>query len=216
MRLPGVRPVRLVDDARREVADRPQPERLEMAELAVRPRDRARARPPASQQRQVGPDHAPAGSRSTRAAEALLHELERGLHADVPPGAARDRISDTASTASWSAATASSSQAPGVAAAAARSMPASGSGVRTRRVASAGRAARHPRPSFSRRPLVLGDRVARLLRVRLEQLALLLRQLRRDDDVGDDVEVAARRRAGAGAARRGRGAGSRSRAGCRA
>ena len=39
VRLPGVRPVRLVDDAGREVADRAQPERLEVAEVALRPGD---------------------------------------------------------------------------------------------------------------------------------------------------------------------------------
>ena len=89
---------------------------------------------------------------------------------DVPPGATRPRISLTASTASTSASTASSSQAPAPAAPSASLNP--------------GRASRAAR----RR---LADRLAGLLRVGRQQLALLLRQLGRHDDIDEDVQVAA-------------------------
>ena len=65
-------------------------------------------------------------ARSTRAARPSSTSSNAGSTL-VPPGAARDRISDTDSTASWSAAIESSSQLPGEAAAASRSRPASGS-----------------------------------------------------------------------------------------
>ena len=107
-------------------------------------------------------------AKSTRAASPSSTSSNAGS-TDVPPGAARARISDTASTASWSAATESSSHAPGVAAAAARSRPASGpaelEAPRGRRRPGDGGApgdggvpgapgtrVRHYRPSFSRRP----------------------------------------------------------------
>src|SRR6476659_5534800 len=84
----------------------------------------------------------------------------------VPPLATRPRISLTASTASRSTSTESSSQAP----------------------ASAERVT-----DLVEEPAVLAtDQLAALGRVRLEQLALLLRELRRDGDVDHHVEVAAR------------------------
>jgi hypothetical protein len=78
MGLPGVGPILFMDQSGLEIADRPQAERLEMAERLGRVRER-------------DPD---TGSTV------------------VPPGAKRDRISLTASTASVSAATDSSSQTP--------------------------------------------------------------------------------------------------------
>ena len=122
VRLPGVRPVGLVDDARRQLADRPQPEGLEMAELALGAVD---GRPDGRRRRSAGrcgPDDAPAATTSTRAPRPSSTSSNAGSTL-VPPGAARDRISDTASTASWSAATESSSQVPGPATAASRSIP---------------------------------------------------------------------------------------------
>ena len=98
-------------------------------------------------------------------AEALVDELERRARRSVPPGATRPRISLTASTASGSASTASSSQAPAAESAAARR-------GRPR--------VRQPQPELLEDAAAArSTRLARLLGVRLEQLALLLRQLAR-------------------------------------
>ena len=137
-------------------------------------------------------------AKSTRAASPSSTSSKAGSTL-VPPGAARDRISDTASTASWSAATDSSSQVPGVAAAAARSMPVEriggrgvgrigrggrigGLGTRGRigdpRQDRAGARSRERRPSEAQllaQPAARRHALARVLRVRLQQLALVLR-----------------------------------------
>ena len=170
-----------------------QPERLEVAERL----GDARRRPPRPRPRRAraGSPRTMAGRvGSTRAPRPSSTRSNAGSTV-VPPVATRPRISLTASTASRSASTASSSQAPGPRDRSSRARP--------------GR--------LLAEPALAADRPRRLLgRVRLEQLALLLRQLRRDDDVDEDVEVAARRRRGGGAARPCRAAGSRCRAGCRA
>ena len=56
VRLPGLGPVGLVDDARRQLADRPQAERLEVAERLGSPRPTAGSTAAAVARRQVGPD----------------------------------------------------------------------------------------------------------------------------------------------------------------
>src|SRR6267378_5286716 len=95
----------------------------------------------------------------------------------VPPGATRPRISETASTASTSAATESSSHAPRPA-----PMPPPPGGTSAKRVADL---VEDPGVASRR------DRLARLGRVVREQLALALRELGRDDDVDEDVEITA-------------------------
>ena len=93
VRLPGVGPVRLVDDARLEVADRPQPEGLEVAEAAVRASTTAcstaarRDRRPAA----GGRGRWPAG-RGRRAPRPSSTSSNAGSTL-VPPGATRARIS---------------------------------------------------------------------------------------------------------------------------
>ena len=87
----------------------------------------------------------------------------------VPPGATRPRISLTASTASRSASIESSSQAPASSA-----------------------SARHRTELVEEPAVVAADRLAGLARVGLEQLALLLAELGRHDDVDHHVEVATR------------------------
>src|SRR4051794_10123832 len=102
----------------------------------------------------------------------------------VPPLDTRARISLTASTASTSASTDSSSQArAGVGVVAA----ATSSRAEARWSASAERVA-HPIEDPGAVP---GHRVAALLREVLEEIALPLRELRRDDDVDEHVEIAA-------------------------
>src|SRR4029079_11789244 len=92
----------------------------------------------------------------------------------VPPGATRPRISETASTASISATTASSSQAPG---------PGAGPGPSpsTKGVAHLVEEAAAGRDVLAGLGGVLG-----------QELTLALRQLRRDDHVHEDVEIALR------------------------
>ena len=125
VRLPRVRPIGLLHDACLELADRPQPEGLEVAEVTLRSAPPRRARP---RRRATGGGRAraPVG-RGPRAPPGPSSTSSNAGSTLVPPGAALDRISDTDSTASWSAAIESSSQLPGEEAAASRSRPASGS-----------------------------------------------------------------------------------------
>src|SRR5215210_395938 len=102
----------------------------------------------------------------------------------VPPVDTRARISVTASTASTSASTASSSHARPEAGTRAGSRAAA-----TARFPSAERVS-HPVEDPRPRP-VPGQGFAALLREVLQQVALALGQLRRDDDVDEHVEVAA-------------------------
>ena len=110
MLLPRLGPVGVVDDPRRQLADRAQAERLEVAErlrrLGDRPPRSPPRRPPAGR-----PGRSPAASASTRAPSPSSTSSNAGSTL-VPTGATRPRISLTASTASTSAATESSSQAP--------------------------------------------------------------------------------------------------------
>ena len=77
VRLPCLGPVRLVDDARPQLPDRPQPERLEMAEGGGDLGD-GRVRGRAVPRRQVCPDdRGPA--RVEPGAEALIDQFEGGL-----------------------------------------------------------------------------------------------------------------------------------------
>ena len=79
MRLPRLRPVRLVDDAGPQLADRPQPERLEVTERLGGLGDGPVGR------RAVAGGHVRADDRRSGRvdprAEALVDELERGLDA---------------------------------------------------------------------------------------------------------------------------------------
>ena len=87
MRLPGVGPVGLLDEPRLEVADRPQPERLEMAEVALRPLDGGANRRDVDD-RQVRPDQRRPGEVDARR-QALVDQLERRL--DARPARRRPR-----------------------------------------------------------------------------------------------------------------------------
>ena len=77
VRLPGVGPVGLLDDPRPELPDRPQSERLQMAERLGDLGHRAIGRGPVAR-RQVGA-HGGRPGRIQPGAETLVHELERGL-----------------------------------------------------------------------------------------------------------------------------------------
>src|SRR6185369_9761157 len=107
----------------------------------------------------------------------------------VPPGANRPRISDTASTASTSTSTESSSHIPA-------ELAPSALGCRSLTEVR-GRAPRGRRPEVSAKRVadlvedsVLGRHgFAGVRRILREQLALTLRQLGRDDDVHEDVEI---------------------------
>ena len=111
--LPGVCPVGLLDDPGAQLADRAQPECLEVTERlghlgrgslgGARSRAGRYARTIAGR---LGSSRAPRPSSTSSNAGST----------DVPPGAARPRISLTASTASTSASTDSSSHAPDAAA----------------------------------------------------------------------------------------------------
>ena len=105
---------------------------------------------------------------STRAASPSLTSSNAGS-TDVPPGADRPRISLTASTASTSASTAISSQAPGA--------------VRPARTS--------PQPELLAQSAAARDVLTGILGKGLQQLALALRQPRRHDDVDQHVEIAA-------------------------
>ncbi len=78
VRLPGLGPVRLVHQPRPELADRPQPEGLQVPERLVHDRRRALGRGPIAG-RQVGADDRRPG-RIDPCPEALVGQLEAGLH----------------------------------------------------------------------------------------------------------------------------------------
>ena len=91
VRLPGLGPVGLVDDARPELADRPQPERLEVAERLGDLGDGALGGGGIAG-RQVGPDRRRPGRVDARA-EALVDEVEGRLDGRA---AGRDPAEDLA------------------------------------------------------------------------------------------------------------------------
>ena len=100
-------PILLVDDPRLELADGPEAERLEVAERLACAVDGAAVRSRAGRYARTIAGR----STSTRAPRPSSTSSNAGSTV-VPPGANRDRISLTASTASLSAVTDSSSQAP--------------------------------------------------------------------------------------------------------
>ena len=151
--------------ARRSAAARtPAGGRARRRPMPPRPR-RPRGRGPGGRH---GPWPAASGRPARRAPP---RPGRRRARPTTPPGAARPRISLTASTASTSASTESSSQAPCPSARGA-----------------------HPSPSFSRMPPAAVDLLAALGGQLGQQLALALRELGRHDDVDQDVEVALRAR----------------------
>ena len=90
--LPGFGPIGLVDEPRSEIADRPEPERLEMAERLGHARDGPIEAGPIARG-QVGPDD----GRATRVdprPEALVDELEGGLDRDAPRRDATEDLAD--------------------------------------------------------------------------------------------------------------------------
>ena len=167
VRLPGLGPVLLVHDPGPQLADGPQPERLEVAE-----RFGGRRRGGLGRGR-VARGHVPADDgRSARIdprSEPFVDQVERGLHGRA---AARHPAEDLADRLDRF-------------------------DVRLDREL-------EPCPGLGRLSLVArhlqaelladpapSDRLAGVLGVRLERLALLLAELRRDDDIDQDMEVAA-------------------------
>ena len=123
-------------------------------------------------------------SRSTRAASPSSTSSNAGS-THVPPGAARDRISDTASTASWSAETASSSHVPG---SRRRLLE-----VEARERIAAGRPRGRRSPEAQLLAQALGSAIASpdSFANASSSSRCFFAELRRDDDVGDHVEVTA-------------------------
>ncbi len=146
VRLPGLGPVRLVHQPRPELADRPQPEGLQVPERLRHDRRRALGRGPIAG-RQVRPDDRRPG-RIDPCPEALVGQLEAGLHGRPARGRAAEDLADgldrldvrlDGKLQPGALATAATDRAPDVAAGR-RGAP---------RVASRAQ----PRPSFSRSPL---------------------------------------------------------------
>ena len=173
---PGGRPVRVVDRGDRELAHRSEVERLEVPERALRAVDGGRG------VRVVGD----AGRHSVRRPRVGAQRLligrvggQRAVGSMTLPRPSRPRISLTASTASTSASTLRASQRIGSAA--------------------ASRSAEEVAQPLAQARAALGqDRRPADLAQLLEELALALRQLGRDDHRDEDVQVAAAGAAQAG------------------
>ena len=150
VRLPGVGPVRLVDDARPELADRPQPERLEMAERLGHLRDGPSAAAAVARGHVGADDRRP--RRVDPRPEPLLDEVERRLHGRA---AGRDPAEDLADRLDRLEVGLDRELEP-------RAAPAP----------SSGRPPPSPEPELLAKPAAGADLLAGLLGVRVEQLAL--------------------------------------------
>ena len=175
VRLPGLGPVGLVDDPRPELADRPQAERLEVTErLGGLGDGPLRGRPVA--RRHVGPDDRRPGRVDARA-ETLVDELERRLDARA---AGRDPAEDLADRLDRLDVGLDRELEP--------------ARPRRRRPMRPPRSAKRSRELLAEPAAGAATASPASSAYSVEQLALALRELGRDDDVDEDVEVALRAR----------------------